>query len=253
MLTNVKMMKRVVSGVVAAAMMVSMMPSAMAANYYTAPAKVSSTQVEAVKAPQVKSYANAGVQQLGADSTDMVWSRYANSNVVAKLRNPEANIVTLDRIEGLVCQYGAQTKHDFAEFLVDYCDQFMFVIVDSQKAVTGFQYALVETQNMMNMKNIQYDLELRNVDENSFTAEELQILKQYVKGDTFYAVQLIRRYRAPQYMNYNGQTVAMPQQSQVVVSNGTSKFTDTMNSITQVLSIPSLIKSAKNAFQNWNN
>ena len=214
--------------------------------YGTSTMQVANTKE--TKNEEVKRYTaeTNGLKTLGQDSMEMVWGKYANSNVVAQLRNDEANVVTLDGIEGKVCQYGAQSKGDFVELLVDYTDQMMYVIVDSTKAQRGFQYSLLEVQNKMNMQNVQWDLELRNVDETAFTEEELTVLRQYVKGDTFYAVQVLRHYRRIENTGFGNP--AAPQQ-QVIVSNGTSKFTDTINGINQVLSVPSMIDAAKGSLE----
>lgn len=184
-----------------------------------------------------------GIMQYGSTFLDEVWAKKANSNIVRKLRNPSANVVTLDGIDKLVSQYGIDGREDFVDFVMEYTNDYMFIIVDSKKAQRGFQYALNSLQNRMNAENVPWDLELRNVTNEDFEEDELQVLNEYVNGDRFFAVQIIRTYRR---RDEKGGYVTNPQ---LVVSNGTSKFTDTLTGINQVLSIPTMLDGAKTSIE----
>lgn len=184
-----------------------------------------------------------GITQYGSTFLDEVWGQKANSNVVRKLRNPAANVITLDGIDMLISQYGIDERGDFVDFIMSYTNDYMFIVVDSKKAQRGFQYALNALQNRMNAENVPWDLELRNVTNEDFEEEELAAMNEYVNGDRFFAVQIIRTYRR---MDAKGGYATNPQ---LVVSSGTSKFTDTLTGINQVLSIPTMLDSAKTSFE----
>lgn len=184
-----------------------------------------------------------GIMQYGSTFLDEVWAKKANSNIVRKLRNPSANVVTLDGIDKLVSQYGIDGREDFVDFVMEYTNDYMFIIVDSKKAQRGFQYALNSLQNRMNAENVPWDLELRNVTNEDFEEDELLVMNEYVNGDRFFAVQIIRTYRR---RDEKGGYATNPQ---LVVSSGTSKFTDTLTGINQVLSIPTMLDGAKTSIE----
>lgn len=189
-----------------------------------------------------------GVRKVTQDSvSDFVYGSKADFNVVGNLRRPEADVMTINPWSGVVCQYTIDTQADFVEFLKWYVRDGFILVMDTKKAIRGFESAARSIRSEFFSKGKNGDmLTVKRLTVEDLEEDEVTMCKGFLKGKQFIACEVHKDYQL--LIQKGSAQAAAPQQ--IVVSDGRSKNSQMFDDINNVVST---INNVDSLWRRWTN